>query len=142
MNSRNLIPPLLTPYICLPPPTSLILLTSTLSTSTNWLVLRYLCHYLRSTGASLRPTPREQQPPDGHALEREVSRKDGGETGDRRREEEDAADDERRSAHEREQGENGDEIAVVLVSFLRDLDFWRGEMGRLVGFHFFLSSAG
>ena len=149
MNYRNPIPPLLSPYICLPPSTSLILLTSTLSTSTNWLVLRYLYHYLRSTGASSRSAPREQQQPQVQGLEREVSRSVvGGETGGRRREEEkedaggDSDDSEtRRSDHERERDEDDDEIAVVLVSFLKDLDFWRGEMGRMVRGFFFSSSS-
>lgn len=36
------IPPLLTPYLALPPETSLTLLTHVLGASTNWLVLRYL----------------------------------------------------------------------------------------------------
>ncbi|RDW64036.1 hypothetical protein BP5796_10538 [Coleophoma crateriformis] len=36
------IPPLLEPYLSLPPETSLILLTSVLGASTNWLVLRFL----------------------------------------------------------------------------------------------------
>lgn len=37
------IPPLLSPYLSLPPPSSLILLTSVLGASTNWLLLRFLC---------------------------------------------------------------------------------------------------
>lgn len=40
MSSR--IPPLLEPYLALPPEASLILLTSVLGASTNWLVLRFL----------------------------------------------------------------------------------------------------
>jgi elongator complex protein 6 len=36
------IPPLLEPYLSLPPETSLIVMTSVLGASTNWLVLRYL----------------------------------------------------------------------------------------------------
>ena len=40
MSSR--IPPLLEPYLTLPPETSLILLTSVLGASTNWLILRFL----------------------------------------------------------------------------------------------------
>jgi elongator complex protein 6 len=40
------IPPLLQPYLSLPPETSLIVLTSVLGASTNWLVLRYLHSFL------------------------------------------------------------------------------------------------
>jgi elongator complex protein 6 len=40
MSSR--IPPILEPYFALPPEASLILLTSVLGASSNWLVLRFL----------------------------------------------------------------------------------------------------
>lgn len=41
------IPPLLEPYLALPPEAALILLTSVLGASSNWLVLRHLYSYLR-----------------------------------------------------------------------------------------------
>jgi elongator complex protein 6 len=44
MTSRT--PPLLEPYLSLPPETSFILLTNVLGASTNWLVLRYLHGFL------------------------------------------------------------------------------------------------
>ncbi len=75
------IPPLLEPYTYLPPPESLVLLTSVLGASTNWLVLRFLY---------------------------------------------DALSPNRDSAAE-------SETAVVLVSFMRDFDFWRDGARRLVG---------
>lgn len=50
MSSR--IPPLLEPYLALPPETSLILLTSVLGASSNWLVLRFLHTALVSPDAS------------------------------------------------------------------------------------------
>ena len=78
MTSR--IPPLLEPYISLPPEASLILLTNVLGATTNWLVLRYL-------HAALAP---------------------------------EACDD------------SGNETRVVLVSFLRDLAFWKDGARRLV----------
>ncbi|KAH7304917.1 hypothetical protein B0I35DRAFT_145292 [Stachybotrys elegans] len=46
MSSR--IPPLLQPYLALPPEASLILLTNVLGATSNWLVLRYLCSYLKT----------------------------------------------------------------------------------------------
>lgn len=48
MGSR--IPPLLEPYLGLPPEASLIVLTSVLGASTNWLVQRYLCSCLGGPG--------------------------------------------------------------------------------------------
>ncbi|TVY30346.1 Elongator complex protein [Lachnellula hyalina] len=44
------VPPLLEPYLALPPEASLILLTSVLGASTNWLVLRFLHSALASPG--------------------------------------------------------------------------------------------
>jgi elongator complex protein 6 len=46
------VPPLLEPYLRLPPETSLIVLTSVLGASTNWLVQRYLCSLLATSGRS------------------------------------------------------------------------------------------
>ncbi|KAK9417449.1 hypothetical protein SUNI508_08809 [Seiridium unicorne] len=48
------VPPLLEPYLGLPPEASLIVLTSVLGASTNWLVQRYLCSLL---GDASRKTP-------------------------------------------------------------------------------------
>lgn len=47
------IPPLLEPYLALPPEASLILLTSVLGASTNWLVLRFLHGTLLNGDASI-----------------------------------------------------------------------------------------
>ncbi|KAK7408862.1 hypothetical protein QQX98_008985 [Neonectria punicea] len=47
MSSSSRIPPLLEPYLTLPPEASLILLTSVLGASANWLVLRHVYSYLR-----------------------------------------------------------------------------------------------
>jgi elongator complex protein 6 len=74
------IPPLLEPYLSLPPEASLILLTSVLGASTNWLVLRHLYS----------------------ALQPELDASSASET------------------------------KVVLVSFLRDLAFWRDGARKLV----------
>lgn len=82
MSSR--IPPLLEPYLALPPEASLILLTSVLGASSNWLVLRFLHTALINPDASSE-----------------------------------------------RQGEN--EAKVVLVSFMRDIAFWKENAKRLVG---------
>jgi elongator complex protein 6 len=96
MTSR--IPPLLDPYLVLPPEASLILLTSVLGASTNWLVLRYLY-------SALLPAA---------GVGRELDRDGGIESGDASGKAE------------------GDRPAVVLVSFLRDLSFWREGARKLV----------
>ncbi|KAL2353798.1 hypothetical protein BJ546DRAFT_880993, partial [Cryomyces antarcticus] len=49
-SSRNRIPPLLEPYVRLPPEASLILVTSVLGASANWLVVRHICGALGSDG--------------------------------------------------------------------------------------------
>lgn len=46
------IPPLLEPYLRLPPEASLIVLTGVVGASTNWLVHRFLCSYLASSSSS------------------------------------------------------------------------------------------
>lgn len=46
------LPHLLEPYLALPPEASLILLTSVLGASSNWLTLRYLYSYLKSSSSS------------------------------------------------------------------------------------------
>ncbi|XP_014561052.1 hypothetical protein COCVIDRAFT_12160 [Bipolaris victoriae FI3] len=76
------IPPLLQPYIQLPRDNSLILLTSTLGASANWLLLRFLCDALST-----------------------VTAQDGG-----------------------EEGHN-----VVLVSWMRQYDFWKQESRKSAG---------
>jgi hypothetical protein len=86
MTSR--IPPLLEPYLTLPSEASLILITSVLGASSNWLVLRFLYSAL---------------------LEQD-------------------------SAPEFSSGED---TKVLLVSFMRDLGFWKENARRLVSqFHF------
>ncbi|KAK0111401.1 hypothetical protein ONS95_001762 [Cadophora gregata] len=80
MSSR--IPPLLEPYVELPPEASLVLLTSVLGASSNWLVLRFL--YSAMIGS-------------------EVS----------------------------SEVDSEDEPKVLLVSFMRDLTFWKENARRL-----------
>jgi len=83
MSSR--IPPLLEPYLALPPEASLILLTSVLGASSNWLILRFLHSALKAS-----------------------------------------------------ERDSGDDTKVLLVSFMRDLDFWKENGRRLVGLTFHL----
>ena len=84
------IPPLLATYLSPPPESSLILLTSVLGASTNWLVLRFLCAALAG-GKPGRPAGAE-----------ELGRVTDG------------------------------EVKVVLVSFLRDWEFWEDGGKRVV----------
>ena len=46
------IPALLEPYLTLPPESSLVLVTSVLGARANWLVLRFLCSFLRPAAAA------------------------------------------------------------------------------------------
>ncbi|KAH6620397.1 hypothetical protein C7974DRAFT_340703, partial [Boeremia exigua] len=82
MNSSSRIPPLLQPYVQLPHEDSLLLLTSTLGASANWLLVRFLCDALSS------------------------NTQDGG------------ADESRN---------------VVLVSWMRDYEFWKQEARKGAG---------
>jgi elongator complex protein 6 len=102
------IPPLLEPYLSLPPEASLILLTSVLGASTNWLVLRYLQSALVPSAVTGADTGRSPGLEVGGWIGG-VGNADttGNGSGDTK----------------------GDGTAVVLVSFLRDLSFWR-EGGR------------
>jgi elongator complex protein 6 len=79
----NRIPPLLEPYLALPPEASLVLLTSVLGASTNWLVLRFLHSTLINSEVS-------------SGIDSEGEPK------------------------------------VLLVSFMRDLAFWKENARRLV----------
>lgn len=76
------IPPLLKPYLSLPPPASLTLLTDVLGATHNWLLVRFLAAALASA--------------DGR------------------------------------QWEGAAGATVVLVSFLRNRDFWKLEASRVV----------
>ncbi|KAJ4992729.1 hypothetical protein SVAN01_01775 [Stagonosporopsis vannaccii] len=82
MNSSSRIPTLLQPYVQLPREESLLLLTSTLGASANWLLVRFLCDALSN------------------------NTQDGG----------------------ADEGRN-----VVLVSWMRDYDFWRQEARKGAG---------
>jgi hypothetical protein len=95
------IPSILSPYLALPSETSLILLTSVLGASTNWLALRYLYSYLRQPSNTSR---------------REVGiGSDGNTIGE---------------------GQGDVQTKVLLVSFLRDLAFWRESARKLVSRYF------
>lgn len=103
MPPASRIPSLLQPYIQPPPRDSLVLLTSVLGASTNWLVVKFLCGAL----AEKRSTGRSKADPD---TEGDVS------TGER---------------YAVDQDEKND-TAVVLVSWMRDWEFWKTE-GRRTG---------
>lgn len=86
------ITPLLYPCVQLPREDSILLLTSTLGASANWLIIRFLCNVLSNSGAP-------------------AARRIGG----------DGAGNESSSANE-DAGMN-----VVLVSWMRDYEFWKQE---------------
>ncbi|KAL2131994.1 hypothetical protein VTI74DRAFT_4326 [Chaetomium olivicolor] len=93
MTSR--LPPLLEPYLSLPREASLVVLTSVLGASTNWLVCRHLYALLKSSSHS---APHSPSPP---PLTGDATQQDPG------------------------------NVAVLLVSFLRDFSFWKESLARL-----------
>jgi elongator complex protein 6 len=106
MTSNSRIPPLLAPYILSPPKGSLILLTNTLGTSANWLVLRYICGALDDSSAGRRGTGKDEER-DAATVPNATASGQG------------AVD-----------GEMPEDISVVLVSWMRDYEFWRTEARR------------
>jgi len=87
MTTSDRIPSLLSPYICLTPEASLSLVTSTVSTTANWVLLRYIYAAL---GGNTQ----------GNGL----------------------------SAANNE----SDDVGVTLVSWMRDVAFWKSEARRAV----------
>jgi elongator complex protein 6 len=116
MATRQTLPPLLEPYLTsLSSSTtaggSLVLLTSVLGTSTNWLVLRYLQVLLRDRQ---QPHHGSSPPPGGGVTVGRIGDDPG-----------------QQQEGEGGEGEEEAETAVLLVSFLRDFAFWREGMARL-----------
>lgn len=89
MSASKSLPPLLQPYLALPPETSLILLTSTLGCSINWLTARFLASRLQHSRTR-----------DDETMEGEGESKEG-------------------------------KGAVLLVSWMRELKWWKGEVKRI-----------
>ncbi|KAL1837357.1 hypothetical protein VTJ49DRAFT_3968 [Mycothermus thermophilus] len=122
MTSRS-IPPLLEPYLTtLTSPDaagSLVLLTSVLGTSTNWLVLRHIQTLLRQTAASHPRRTAAAASGAGIGIGSGTQLGSGLDSG----------------VGKGQQGEEDStedaETAVLLVSFLRDLTFWREGLARL-----------
>ncbi|KJZ75802.1 hypothetical protein HIM_04959 [Hirsutella minnesotensis 3608] len=90
------VPPLLEPILRLPPESGLVLVTSVLGASANWLVLRWAYALLQTSDHRQRQQQRLEQGDEGDA----------------------------------QQG-RGRDVAVVLVSFMRDMAFWREGAARL-----------
>lgn len=112
-NMASRIPPLLQPYVQLPPPDSLTLVSGVLGASTNWLLLRYLCGALGDGGTSVK---RRGGGVGRAADENQTSDIDGEHA--------------KTEALENEGVGQGEEVAVVLVSWMRDFEFWRVEGRR------------
>lgn len=105
MTSR--IPHLLEPYLALPNEAALVVLTGVLGASTNWLLLRHLSALLKPASATTTNTVTTPHPSSPTAVATEGNPGANG-------------------------GENQpDDVAVLLVSFLRDLPFWKDGLARL-----------
>lgn len=89
MSTRNRTPPLLEPYLGLPPEASQLLLTGVLDASPQWLVTRLLrsCLHPSDTTSSI-------------------------------------------AEQEGEEGSEKDNVSVILVSWMRDWEFWKSEARR------------
>ncbi|KAF2207344.1 hypothetical protein CERZMDRAFT_107799 [Cercospora zeae-maydis SCOH1-5] len=103
-------PPALAPYLRLPPETSLILLTSTLGCSVNWLVARVIGSALEQEQED-SPFSR-QSSAGGEGEHYKIGTEDGGD------------------GEKEEEEEEEERLAVVLVSWIRDEKFWREEVRR------------
>lgn len=106
MSVRNRIPPLLEPYIRLPPEASLILLTGVLDATPNWLTVRYLSGFLGDK--QRHGGTRAGQSTAGTNVGYDGNEGDG--------------------AVNQEDEQQG--TAVVLVSWMRDWEFWKAEARR------------
>ncbi|KAF2790110.1 hypothetical protein K505DRAFT_365010, partial [Melanomma pulvis-pyrius CBS 109.77] len=105
MPPSSRIPPLLQPHTQLPQDNSILLLTSTLGASANWLIIRFLCDALTTTTTTTTPTSEQPRRTagDGHV----PSRDEGA----------------------------SEDYNVVLVSWMRDWDFWKQEARKGGGLH-------
>lgn len=121
MTSRKTaIPPLLEPYLSLPAETSVLLLTGVLSATPHWLTIRAIRGaYGSSLSASASPAA-------GGAR---YARQRGADGGDGSGDAGAGAGVEVEVRPETEAEGRGD-VAVVLVSWLRDWEFWKGEARR------------
>lgn len=97
------IPPTLIPYIAIPPQGSLELVTSVLGASANWVILRYLFAALNNARDKSGPRTARY-----------------------------AASDEAQMSQIAPYETDGTSVAVVLVSWMRDLEFWKSEARRAV----------
>lgn len=104
---KSAIPPLLEPYLRLPPESSLLLLTGVLNATPHWLIPRILRGaYGDSSGSRTATT--------AAARNRSTAQEEEGEDREEQKDEENG---------------NGN-VAVVLVSWLRDFEFWKQEARR------------
>ncbi|KAF1344951.1 hypothetical protein BDV97DRAFT_65453 [Delphinella strobiligena] len=120
MTSRKTtVPPLLHPYLSLPPESSLLLLTGVLNASTHWLSVRVLLGALGDVSSRRRNGGREG------GSRREEQGNGEGKDEDRKGE---GKDEERKGG-----GKDEEDVAVVLVSWQRDFEFWKTEARRGAG---------
>ena len=133
MSKRNIVPSVLSPYLNLhltPSRTrdedSLVVLTSVLGTPTNWLILRFLYSQLSSIGTITTTNTTIKKESDGKSTAQRSASRDREVIQERKGEE--------KQEEDGEDSKNDDDgqMNVVLVSFLRDWEFWRREAGRLV----------
>ncbi|KAK4102741.1 hypothetical protein N658DRAFT_446181, partial [Parathielavia hyrcaniae] len=122
MTSR--IPHLLEPYLALPDDAALLVVTGVLGASTNWLVLRQLHSLLKPSTSSSHhtssPAGAPQPPPPSAAAE------DNGHQNHHQNQNQN-------QTQNQDSTQTQPDVAVLLVSFLRDYAFWKENLSRLGG---------
>ena len=126
--TRSRIPPLLETYLRLPRETSLILLTGVLHASANWLVVKYLSALLPGGGIANRYRPRIKPAAQGERSD--LGQNQNENFSPRLVGEEDAF--ARSKGPDALVDRREDDCGVVLVSWMRDWEFWSSD-GRKIG---------
>ncbi|KAL9075236.1 MAG: hypothetical protein Q9157_004089, partial [Trypethelium eluteriae] len=126
--TRNRIPPLLETYLHLPRETTLVLLTGILNASANWLVVKYLSALLANDAWTNRNQLDKKAPVEGEKLALRENANEELASGPRDNANVSAGKNMRNGS----ENESRDEYSVVLVSWMRDWEFWSME-GRKVG---------
>ena len=129
-SSHPRIPEALRPYICLPRRDTLTLVTGILGATTNWIVLRFIGAVVAYNNDDIKSTrPRLG---DAFASERNESEELGNGQFSNRWSGNEEIGEQNEAAKKKTMGSTGDrrhkgEFAVVLVSWMRDVNFWRTE---------------
>ena len=129
-SSHPRIPEALRPYIGLPRRDTLTLVTGILGATTNWIVLRFIAAAAAYNNDDIKST--RPGIDDAFASEKDESEELGNSQISNRWSGNEKIGEQNEAAKKKTMGSAGDrrrkgEVAVVLVSWMRDVDFWRTE---------------